>query len=147
MSEGSWYNIRLAILGKLLRLFGYLFSAGVCLAMIGLSIVVLLSGSGSFALEMIPWWTGQALAKYLLCTGLAGFAITCIVVSGRWPFLMVLWTAVLLGTMVYGFYLSNYKYDDWSHFRSSLNLTGAAIAAFLGAVTGLFAKRQRMSSR
>jgi hypothetical protein len=140
----SCYNVRLAILGKILRLFAYLFSGALCLAMIALSVVVLLSGSGNFTLEMIPWWTGRELARNLLCAGLAGLAVTMIVaISGRLPILMVLWTAAVLGTLFYGFYLSSYKYDDWDHFRTSLNLTGAAVAAFFGAVTGLFAKRLR----
>jgi hypothetical protein len=61
----------LAILGILLRLFGYLFSGGLCLAIVGMSAVVLLSGSNNFTLEMIPWWTGRELARWLLCAGLA----------------------------------------------------------------------------
>jgi hypothetical protein len=133
--------MRLAILGKLLRAFGYLFSLALCLGLIGVSVVVLLSGSNNFTLDMIPWWTGRELANWLLGAGLVGLAITAAVVTGRMPILMVLWTLAVFGTLVYGFYVTGYKYDDWDHFRTSLNITGAALVAFAGAVTGLFAKR------
>ena len=134
------------MLGKLLRLFGYLFSGGLCFGLIGISLVVLLSGSNNFALEMIPWWTGRELAKWLLGAGLLGLAATAVSASGRFPFLQFLWTAIVFGTMVYGFYITGYKYEDWDHFRTSLNMTGAAGTAFLGAVTGLFAKQQQPQS-
>lgn len=111
--------------------------------MIALSLAVLMSGSNNFTLDLIPWWTGRELAKWLLGAGLAGLAITWMVFKGRMPALMVLWTLGVFGTLVYGFYLSNYKYDDWEHFRTSLNVTGAALAAFIGAVTGLFVKDRR----
>lgn len=130
------------MIGKLLRLFGYLFSGALCLASIGLALVVLMSDSNNFTLEMIPWWTGRELAKWLLAAGLAGAVITVLAIGGRLPVLMVLWTAAVLGTLVYGFYISGYKYDDWDHFRTSLNLTGAALASFAGAITGVFANRK-----
>ena len=133
----------MAFLGKILRAFAYLFSGALCLAMIALSLAVLMSGSNNFTLDLIPWWTGRELAKWLLGAGLAGLAITWMVFKGRMPALMVLWTLGVFGTLVYGFYLSNYKYDDWEHFRTSLNVTGAALAAFIGAVTGLFVKDRR----
>lgn len=131
------------MLGKLLRLFGYLFSGALCLGLIGISVVVLLSGSNNFTLDMIPWWTGRELAKWLLGAGLFGLLATALAASGRFPALQLLWTALVLGTLVYGFYITGYKYDDWEHFRTSLNMTGAALAAFAGAVTGLFAKNPR----
>lgn len=111
--------------------------------MIALSLAVLMSGSNNFTLDLIPWWTGRELAKWLLGAGLAGLAITWMVFKGRMPALMVLWTLGVFGTLVYGFYLSNYKYDDWAHFRSSLNVTGGALAACIGAITGLFVKGRR----
>ena len=132
----------MAILGKLLRLFGYVFSGVLCAGLIVLAVVVLLSGSNNFTLEMIPWWTGRELAVRLLLAGLAGLAITVLVARGRPPILMVAWTGAVLAVLVYGFYMSNYHYDDWDHFRTSLNLTCAAMAAFAGAVTGLFVRRQ-----
>ncbi len=131
----------MAILGKLLRLFEYLFSGGLCFGLIGLGGVVLLSGSNNFTLEMIPWWTGRVLAEYLLVAGIAGLVITAFAVRGRFKFLMLLWTAAVVGTMIYGFFLSSYQYEDWEHFRTALQMTGAAFTAFLGAVTALFAKR------
>ncbi len=131
------------MIGKLLRLFGYFFSAALCLGMIGLGLVVLLSGSNNFTLGMIPWWTGRELAKWLVSAGVAGAVITALVARGRMPVLMVMWMSAVLGTMVYGFYISNYKYDNWNHFRTSLNMTGAALVAFAGAISGLFAHRKR----
>jgi hypothetical protein len=137
------YNIPLAILGKLLRLFEYLFSGVLCLGLIGLGAVVLLSDSNNFTLAMIPWWTGRELARNLLLAGIAGLVITVLAVKGRLKFLMVLWTAAVVGTMIYGFFLSSYKYDDYDHFRTSLLMTGAAFAAFLGSITALFARPSR----
>jgi hypothetical protein len=132
----------LAILGKLLRTFGYLFSGALCLGMVALSLVVLLSGSNNFTLDMIPWWTGPELAKWMLCAGIVGLLIIALSLRGRMSGLMVLWTLAVFGTLVYGFYLSNYKYDDWDHFRTSLNITAGALVALVASVTGLFARRR-----
>ena len=132
----------MAILGKLLRAFGYLFSAALCLGMIALSLVVLLSGSNNFTLDMIPWWTGRELAKWMLGAGIVGLLITALTVRGRMSALMVLWTLTVFGTLVYGFYLSSYKYDDWDHFRTSLNITAGALVALVASITGLFARRR-----
>lgn len=131
------------MLGKLLRLFGYVFSGGLCLGLIGISLVVLLSGSNNFTLEVVPWWTGRELAKWLLAAGVFGLLATVLAAKGRLPFLQLVWMAVVFGTMVYGFYLTGYKYEDWDHFRSSLQLTGAGATAFLAAITGLFRKSRQ----
>lgn len=133
----------MAILGKLLRFFGYVFSTVLCLAMIGVSLVVLLSGSNNFTLEMVPWWTGRELARHLLGAGLAGLLITWLVASGRLAFLMVLWTAAVFGVLFYGFYITGYKYESWDHFTLTLYATAAAFVAFLAAITGLFARSRR----
>ncbi len=109
--------------------------------LIGMSLVVLLSESGTFALDLVPWWTGRELAKWLLGAGLFGLAASALAATGRLLVLQLLWTAAVFGTLAYGFYWSNYKWDDWDGFRSSLNMTGAAFTAFIGAVTGLFARR------
>ena len=134
------------MIGKLLRLFGYLFSGGLCLGMIGLGFVSLIAGPGNLTLEMIPWWTGYALAKWLVAAGVLGLLSTFLAATGRFAFLQFLWMAVVLGTLVYGFYFSNYTYDDWEHFKWSLYLSGATLLAFLGAITGLFAKPNRARS-
>jgi len=131
----------LAILGKLLRLFGYVASAGLCVFLIGMSLVVLLSESGTFAVELVPWWTGRELAKWLLGAGLFGLLASALAASGRFPILQLVWTAAVFGTLAYGYYWSNYKWDDYDGFRSSLNMTGAAFTALMGAVTGMFARR------
>jgi hypothetical protein len=112
-----------------------------CLGLIALSLVVLLSGSNNFTFDVIPWWTGRELAKWLLGAGVVGLAITVAAVRGRMTVPMALWTMAVFGTLVYGFYVTGYKYDDWDHFRTSLLITGGALVAFAGAVTGLFAKR------
>lgn len=109
--------------------------------MIALSLVVLLSGSNNFTLDVIPWWTGRELAKWMLSAGIVGMAITVLSARGRMSALMVLWALTVFGTLVYGFYLSNYKYDDWDHFRTSLFLTAGALVALGASLTGLSAKR------
>lgn len=131
----------MAILGKILRLFGYVASGGLCFFLIGMSLVVLLSDSGSFSLELVPWWTGRELAKWLLGAGLFGLLASSLAASGRLPVLQLLWTAAVFGTLAYGFYWSNYKWEDYDGFRSSLNMTGAAFTAFVGSITGLFGRR------
>jgi hypothetical protein len=133
------------MIGKLLRLYGYLFSGVLCLGMTGLGLFVLMSGSNNFAVELIPWWTGRELAQWLAVAGAVGLAITALVASGRMPVLMLLWMAVVFGTMVYGFYLSGYRYNGWEEFKSSLYWSGGALAALLGAISGVFATSSKRS--
>ena len=83
----------------------------------------------------------------MLCAGMVGLLITALSLRGRMSGLMVLWTLTVFGTLVYGFYLSNYKYDDWDHFRTSLNITAGAFVALVASVTGLFRDAGCLSQR
>ncbi|MEZ5401849.1 MAG: hypothetical protein R2729_19400 [Bryobacteraceae bacterium] len=124
----------------LLRLFSYLFNAGLSLALLALGVVALLAGAPGFKLDMIPWWEGAALAKVVLAGGLVGAIATWCAVRGSVKGLLPVWNLVTLGVMVFGYYLGSYHFGGMEEFRTILWTTAGNVIAFLGSLSQVFRK-------
>ena len=131
------------MLAILVQIFSYLFHFGLSLFIGGIAAIGWLSDSTTFDLEMIPWWTGQTLVKWMLAAGAAGLILVILALMGKVRPLFGLWTLAVLGVLVYGFFISNYSYDGVDHFKSALWLTAAAFAAFLGGVSQMRRRTKR----
>ena len=140
---GTEWSAFVRILATLLQIFSYLFHFGLSLFVGGIAVVGWLSGSGTFDLDMVPWWSGQTLVKWMLAAAAVGLVSVILAVVGKLRSLFALWTLVVLGVIVYGFFLSNYSYEGMDHFKSALWMTGAALAAFVGGVSQARTKTRR----
>ncbi len=121
--------------------FGNLFSGGLCVFLFGLGLVGKLTEAASFQLEMVPWWSGAALINVLFWGGLIGLAATALAALGklRWP--LVACALALLVAMVWGFLLSNYRFDGAAPFKDSLSLIAAQFIALVGSLSQALKKR------
>lgn len=125
----------MGIVRKIVEWAGNLFSGGLCLMLIGLGLVGKISGTGNFQIEMLPWWSGQQLIGILLYGGIFGLLATTLAASGKFRLLLPVWTFAVLVTMVWGYLVSNFKYEGYDQFRESINLILAQVTAFGASVS------------
>jgi hypothetical protein len=123
------------ILATLLHLYSYLFHLLLSLFLGGIALVGWLTGSTTFDLEMIPWFSGQRLVKWLLGAAGIGLLAVILAVTGKLRSLLAVWAMVVLGVVIYGYFLSSYSYEGMDEFQSVLWYTGAAALAFVGALS------------
>jgi hypothetical protein len=131
----------------MLHLYSYLFHLVLALFLAGIAAVGWLSQSGTFDLDVIPWWSGQTLAKVLLVASLLGLFSLLLAITNKFRALFTVWTLLVFCVMLYGFIFSNaYRYEGMDHFKSALGLIGGALVAFLGGYSQAQARRPKRSS-
>lgn len=128
------------MLSTLLRVYSYLYHAGISLFLLGITSLAKLSDSTTFQLDVLPW-KGSELVNYAFWGSLVGLLSIVLAVTGLFRFLFLFWTAVVAWYMVRGFLLQPYTFEDANQFCWVLALIAGAVGAFLGALT-LFKKRE-----
>lgn len=121
----------MAALKALIRLFSYLFHGLLALFLLGIAIVSL-SSREPLHLPMLPW-EGHALTWWVLGAGLLGLVIVIRAIAGRWRALFFLWSLVVFGFLLHGFFFSSYHFAGPAGFHNALYLMAAALIAVLGA--------------
>ncbi len=121
----------------LLRVFGYLFHTILSLALIALGMVAVFSKVSDMKLEMLPW-QGARLNHLLIVLGIVGLASVILAITGRFRFLLALWSIYVLGTLIKGVFLSsNVTFAGHDDFHNWLLLTTGALLALIGSLTSL----------
>lgn len=124
----------------LLRLFAYLFHAGLCTFLIGVAVFTMSTGGSSLKLGMLPW-EGTVLVRAILGLGITGLLCVLLAVTGAIRFLFPLWTLTVLVLMFRGYFLTSYSFADESEFHFAIWMTVAALVAFLASLS-LFGRRR-----
>lgn len=125
----------------LLRMYSYLYHLALCLFLIGVSAMAMLSGRNNLKLGMLPW-TGDTLARAVIALGIVGIVCLILAVTGFIRWLFPLWTLVVLGFLVRGYFLTGYSFEGAGEFKFAIWLTAGALLAFLGSLS-LFTRRKR----
>jgi hypothetical protein len=119
----------------LLRYFSIAFSLIAGLFTAGVAAVLLLSGSTNFRFEMLPFWKGGATLYWLLAIGLLGVIAALLAFLRKIKALLIVFTLLFLGLMVYGFFISNaYRFSGAAEAKGLAWLTFAAVGAFFGSI-------------
>ncbi len=121
----------------LLHAYSYLFHLVLALLLFGVAVVGKITGTTSFDLAMIPWYSGKEQIPFLLIATGIGLLSIILAVLGKVRFLFALWTAFVLVSMVWGFFFGPYHFEGEDEFKSTLWLTGGAVLAFLGGLSQL----------
>jgi hypothetical protein len=122
-------------LAILLRYFSIAFSLLYGLFMTGVSAVLLLSGSGNFRFEMFPFWKGNAALYWLLGLGLFGTLAAVLAFVKKLMPLLVVFTLVLAGLMIYGFFINPvYRFGGAAEAKGMAWLAFGAVGAFFGSL-------------
>jgi hypothetical protein len=123
------------ILATLVQFYSYLFHFLLSLFVGGMALIAWLANSTTFDLEMIPWWSGQTLVKWLLGAAALGILAVALAVTGKLRSLLAVWALVVLAILVYGYFLSPYSYAGMEEFRTVLWFVGGAALAWVGALS------------
>jgi len=131
-----------AFVRNLLRIFSLLFHGLFALFLIALATVALISGTGSFWFEILPW-SGETLAWWLLGLAGAGLLFVLLAWRGKLNGLFFVWSLVVLALIVRGYFFSDYVFaQETGQFRNALLIIAAALLAAIGARAGA-RKQQR----
>jgi hypothetical protein len=130
----------------MLHIYSYLFHLVLSLFVGGIALVGWLTGSTTFDLEMVPWWSGQTLVKWLLGAALVGLLALFLAVTGKLRSLFAVWALVVLAALIYGYFLGSYSYAGMEEFQTVLWFIGAALVAFVGAMSQARRRVKRASS-
>jgi len=119
----------------LLRVFCYLFHTILSLALLALGVVAVRSDVSDMKLETLPW-QGPELNHWLIGLGLVGLLCVILAVTGKFRFLLALWSIFVLGILVRGlFFNSTITFEGREDFHTWLLVLGGAGLAFIGSLT------------
>jgi len=114
-----------------MRIYSYLFHAVLGLFLLGISLVALINGRHNLQIGLLPW-EGRALTFWLLFGALAGLASLLLAMRGKLKVLFLIWSLVVVVTLVWGFIFSGYYFTGFGHFMNAVYLILAAILAAIG---------------
>ncbi len=124
----------------LLRVYAYLFHLALSLFLVGVGFIAVTS-QNNLTLGMLPW-QGAALTRAILILGVLGIICVALAVTGIARWIFPLWTLVVLGMLVRGFFVSSYSFSGAGEFKTAVWLTIGALVAFLASLS-LFGRRRR----
>jgi hypothetical protein len=117
-------------------LYSLLFHGLFAVFLLLLAAVALISGTGSFWFEILPW-SGEKLAWWLLGLAVGGLLFVFLAWRGKLNGLFLLWTLVVLALVVRGYFFSDYMFSPGTdQFRNALLIIGGALLAVIGARDG-----------
>jgi len=131
----------------LLRLFSYLYALLFGLFLFGVSLVLLLGGTKNFKFDMLPFLKGETVLWALFALGVAGILSAVLSVLGKARALLVLFTVVMFGLIVYGFFISPmYRFPGAGEAKSVGWLSLIALVGVLGALAQYYRPDNRLRS-
>ena len=131
-------------LAILLRYFSIAFSLLAGLFTFGVASVLLLSGGSNFRFEMLPFWKGNTALYWLAGIGLLGVIAAVLALLKKLKPLLVLFTLVFAGLMIYGFFFNTgYRFGGAAEAKSLAWLAFAAIGAFFGSMMPADGEKRR----
>jgi hypothetical protein len=119
----------------LLRVFCYLFHTILSLAVLGVGVVAVHSNVKDMRLEALPW-QGVELNHWLIALGIIGLLSVILAITGKFHFLLPLWSIAVLAMLVRGvFFSSRFTFSGREDFHNWLLLIGGAALAMIGSFT------------
>lgn len=119
-----------------------LFALFVGLLAAGVSFVLLISGSGNYRFEMLPWFKEGGALWALLLLGLFGICSALLSIMGRAKPLLAVFCCLAFVLMAYGYFLSPYyRFDGSGEAWGTFFLTLGAVGASFGALMALRKRR------
>lgn len=118
----------------MLKYFSCLFHFVLGLFIAGLALFFLLTGAHNVRMAMVPFWSGDALKYWLLGLGLIGIFAAVLAALDKVRVLLVIFSLVALCMIVYGYFLSPYRFVGPSEAKTAGWLSLGAFVAFIGSL-------------
>jgi hypothetical protein len=117
----------LRIAEAIMRVLSYLFHLLLGMALLGLSLVALLSQEASFKIGILPW-EGAVLAYVLLASGVVAIVTVCLATKRISSIGLLLWSAAVLVMVVRGYVFTPFSFGRDGPTIAYILVLGAAIA-------------------
>lgn len=114
-----------------MRIYSYIFHGLLALFLLGISSLALLSDT-NLHLDVMPW-SGRTLTYVVFFGAIFGMVVVVLALKGLARLLFFVWSMVVLGFILRGFFLSPYTFPGRSEFNQAIYFTIAAILALVGA--------------
>ena len=119
------------MLKTIMRIFSYVYHLILGLFLLVVGAIALTNGGISVRMQMLPW--EDPATYWVFFGGLLGLVSLFLAITGKLRLLFRLWTVVVFGMMLWGFFLSQYPLNNtlWT----ATLLTLGALVAMLGSWT------------
>lgn len=125
-----------------LRIWSYVFALLLGLFCAGIGLVLLISGTPNYRLDMLPWFKGGAAIYALLLLGLLGVASALLAYTGKAKPPLAFFCVTTLVLLAYGYFMSPiYRFQGAAEAWSAFHLLVGAAVATLGALMPLRKRR------
>ena len=115
----------------LLRVFAFLYHAGLTIFLLAVSGLAISSRSGELNLRMLPW-TGDTLAFILFFGSLFGLLSLILALSGKMPYLFFLWSLAVAIVLIDGYFFGHFSFHA-GEFKTAVYLILGSWLALIGA--------------
>ena len=118
-----------------LKYYSIVFSLVVGLFLTGLGCLSVLTGAQNMRMDMLPFWKGETLWYGLLALGVLGILAAVLAAMKKAPVLLVLFTLVGFGLVMYGYFLSPvYRFTGAAEAKGVLCFAVGMLGAFFGSL-------------
>jgi hypothetical protein len=111
-----------------MRTFSYLFHSLLALFLLAVAVVAWFSEPSTLKIGILPF-AGSSLIYWLVGSGLVGIATVYLAAKRILPVVFLLWSLVVFGMLVYGYFLTRYSFDSGGMSTALFLVVGSAIAA------------------
>lgn len=116
-------------LGIGMRLFSFLYHTLLALFLLGISGMAIANGTHTLQVEILPWWQGKTLSYCLLAAALIGILTLALAVKRVAPVLYLAWSMVVLLALIYGYFLTSFRFSEGGLRTAGWLILGALLAA------------------
>lgn len=121
-------------LNALLRWFAYIYFFLLSALLVGLALVAYQSGMHNINTGGMTSVTGEPLSRLLMAIGLAGIVIVNLAIFGKLRWLLPVFAILAVVTMFRCLFLSSFRFESVSSFRTAVLLFLGGIVAAAGTV-------------
>jgi len=118
----------------IMRIFSYLYHLALGLFLLGVGSIALFGSNLTLRLDMLPW-EDPTLTYVVFFGSVLGLGSLCLAYRGKVRILFRLWTLAVFGLLAYGYFFTNFGFNDSDHFRTALLITVGALIALIGSWT------------
>ena len=131
----------MSAIGRLLRVFSYVFHGLLVAFLLATSGMALSSGPGRLSFPMLPW-TGDTLIFVLFFGSLFGLLTLILALGEKTPALFFLWSLAVAGLLLKGYVFSWYRFAP-----GEIEIAGGLLVGSWMAVAGAWPRSRWRSGR
>jgi len=118
----------------IMRIFSYLYHLVLGLFLLAVGTLAMFGSNTTLAIDVLPW-EDPNLTYVIFFGSLIGLLSLFLAVRVKTRILFRLWSLIVFGLLVYGYFFAKYTFIHMDHFRDVALLTLGALLALCGSWT------------